>query len=255
MQRESSLSLIDITVENIHPQQNNPNVMQEPEFERLKQEILDVGVISPIIVIPKLDQDGHYTIVNGEHRWKACREIGQTFIPCVVLYDNRFQDQEFLELLNIRLNNLHGSLDHLKLLPIYQKNVEKYGAEEVQSMMGLANKTIWKKTRRVLDGYLAKAGVAESERAQILDNVDAGQAESVSKKITRALKAKNPLGDLHSVLFMHSGKESLAISIPQDVFRLLKTLHVSCQSDDQAIGDVLRPHILAAVKSVAPDAS
>jgi ParB/RepB/Spo0J family partition protein len=255
MQRESSLHLVDISVENIHPQENNPNVMQEAEFERLKQEILDVGVISPIIVIPKRDQDNHYTIVNGEHRWRACQDIGQSFIPCVVLYDNRFQDQEFLELLNIRLNNLHGSLDHLKLLPIYQKNVEKYGAEEVQAMMGLANKTIWKKTKRVLDGYLAKAGVTESERAQILDNVDASQAESVSKKITRALKAKNPLGDLHSVLFMHSGKESLAISVPEDVFRLLKSLHLSCQSDDQVIGDVLRPHVLAAVKSISPESN
>jgi len=87
--------------------------MSDAEFERLKRVISEVGFLVPIIVAANADNQT-FTIINGHHRVKAAVEIGYQFIPSVILYDDKFKDPDFLELLNLRINNIHGQIDPLK---------------------------------------------------------------------------------------------------------------------------------------------
>ena len=61
----------------------------------LRDSIQAIGVIDAISVRHKVAEDGteHYEIINGLHRYTACKELGLDTIPCVV---REFDDSEVL---------------------------------------------------------------------------------------------------------------------------------------------------------------
>ena len=56
MMKESSLRVADISVLEIVPNENNANEMNENSFNRLVDEIRDVGFLVPIHVVPFADK-------------------------------------------------------------------------------------------------------------------------------------------------------------------------------------------------------
>jgi ParB-like chromosome segregation protein Spo0J len=80
--REKAVKLQELEIEYVAidelvPNLYNPNRQNEHEFDLLKRSILEDGFTQPIIV----GADGK--IVDGEHRWRAARELGQERIPIV----------------------------------------------------------------------------------------------------------------------------------------------------------------------------
>jgi PRTRC genetic system ParB family protein len=62
----------------------NPREFFDPqEFLELVESVRKDGVVQPIVVRP-YGEPGHYQIVAGERRWRACREAGVQFIPAVI---------------------------------------------------------------------------------------------------------------------------------------------------------------------------
>ena len=61
----------NVPIDSIHPNSWNPNVMKGSVYEFLKRSIKDLGFVQPVLVT----RDG--TIIDGEHRWKAAKEVGQ----------------------------------------------------------------------------------------------------------------------------------------------------------------------------------
>lgn len=59
----------------LKPNIYNPNRQSEQEFSLLLKSITDDGMTDPVLCLP----DG--TIIDGEHRWKACKQLGFTEIP------------------------------------------------------------------------------------------------------------------------------------------------------------------------------
>jgi ParB family chromosome partitioning protein len=55
--------------------------------------------------------DGAYTLVDGEHRWRAARDAGITHVPCIVLPASR--DEAMLD--TIRMNQLRGNAIPIKM--------------------------------------------------------------------------------------------------------------------------------------------
>ena len=79
--RSKKLALLKIEyvhVDAIKQNTYNPNKMQPSEFSMLKKSIGDDGFTQPVIV-----QKGLNEIVDGEHRWRAAKELGYTEIPVV----------------------------------------------------------------------------------------------------------------------------------------------------------------------------
>ncbi len=56
----------------------NPNVMTDSIFQKMKLTIEDKGLFGSIIVRPFA---GCYQILDGQHRWKACKELGYKELP------------------------------------------------------------------------------------------------------------------------------------------------------------------------------
>ena len=66
----------------IAPNGYNPNVVGEEVLAKLRSEIADRGMCEPIL-IRKRGDDG-YEIIDGEHRWQICKELGWQEIPTVL---------------------------------------------------------------------------------------------------------------------------------------------------------------------------
>lgn len=76
--------LSKIPVELISPNPFQPRTHFDIEaFEELKKSILSNGLIQPITV-RRLDS-GHYQLISGERRLKACNEIGYREIPAYII--------------------------------------------------------------------------------------------------------------------------------------------------------------------------
>lgn len=122
-----------LPVDALVPPERNPNSMPDADYAALVANIRSTGFLQPILVrgpepprAPTYEDDAvaveelfgtefvwrenlpkSLPIVDGEHRWRAAREVGLTEVPCVV---GEFDDRT-VELLRIGMNRLRGELD------------------------------------------------------------------------------------------------------------------------------------------------
>jgi len=97
-----------ITVEKIKPNSYNPNVVSEPIMAKLRAEIGQKGLCEPIIV---RSGGNAYEIVDGEHRWRICRDLGWKEVPCIV---QDYDDKE-AKIKTLQLNYMRGAAVPIKL--------------------------------------------------------------------------------------------------------------------------------------------
>lgn len=109
-----------VPIDDIIPNQYNPNRQNDHEFELLLASIRSDGFTTPVVVL------SDNTIVDGFHRWKAARELGMTEVPVVrvdmdaaqarvsTLRHNRARGDEDIEMATAILRDLDslGMLDH-----------------------------------------------------------------------------------------------------------------------------------------------
>ncbi len=79
----------------IHLLQTNPEQPRTAmgEIGELTKSIADHGVLEPILVRPT--EDGHFTIISGERRYRAALEAGLAEVPCIEM---DVSDSELLEI-------------------------------------------------------------------------------------------------------------------------------------------------------------
>ena len=72
--RLDRLTIEYVSAATLTPNDYNPNRQNEHEFTMLKSSILEDGFTDPVKVV---DRDGARVIVDGEHRWRAVRELAE----------------------------------------------------------------------------------------------------------------------------------------------------------------------------------
>ena len=60
----------------------NPNQMDKKTLKAEKESIEKYGVVAPIIVRPLKNK---YQIIDGEHRYRVCNDLGYKKIPSVIV--------------------------------------------------------------------------------------------------------------------------------------------------------------------------
>ncbi len=125
-----------IELDKIEVNEANPNEMDEKEFENLKKEIKKRGFLVPIIV-RKLGEN-KYKLIDGEHRFKAVRELGYKEIPAIVLEISEEEEKYLL----INLNKIRGSFNPIKYARLVEDLVNKYTLEKVKEAIYLSEREI-----------------------------------------------------------------------------------------------------------------
>src|SRR5258708_13906939 len=70
----------DVPVEQLRPL--HERTVRKGSFQKLRASIEAVGLIEPLVVYR---EEGHFLILDGFLRYKACLELGVKAIPCLLL--------------------------------------------------------------------------------------------------------------------------------------------------------------------------
>ncbi len=137
-----------LRVDEIRPNQWNPNEETDEEFALLVESIRAEGFIQPVNVCPLEPREGKvkYELIGGEHRWGAARVLGMEEIPGIVL-DDYAEDRR--KMLTVRMNVLSGKMNPLKFTRMFNDMLRKYQDKAILSkLMGFATEEAFKKVYR-----------------------------------------------------------------------------------------------------------
>jgi hypothetical protein len=239
MSEHKRVDLRHIPIDLIVPNDWNPQGQDEITFQRLVDEIRDVGFLDPLEVVP-LD-NGQYRIIGGEHRWQAAKVVGLEELPCSILIDAKWQDEDLQKFVTVRLNVLKGKLDPTKFAKLYQEMAEKYGAEALQQLMGYTDTKGFQK----LVGDV-KRGLKKSLPKEMQDEFDekAKEAKTVEdlESIIQNLFAK--YGDtvnLSYVIFVYGKQEHVYVQANMKLKKAVDQILLYCKKTGQDINEVLLP--------------
>lgn len=116
----SAFKIEVVPIDSLRPNNWNPNRQTPDEFEKLKRSIVENGFSQPIVVM----MDGE--IIDGYHRWKACKELGFTKIAVIKSDLDEFQKK----LATIQFNEARGNED-MELLGKMMKDFEALGMGDI----------------------------------------------------------------------------------------------------------------------------
>ncbi len=146
----------------IHLIEANPNQPRSSmgDLSELTKSITDKGVLEPILVRPR--EDGRFTIISGERRFRAALEAGLSEIPCIEM---DVADNELLEIALIE-NLQRRDLSPFEEADGYHALQERHGYthEQIADAVGKSRVTI---TEALAIGRLPDAVQAECRRADI----------------------------------------------------------------------------------------
>ncbi|HEX4960906.1 MAG TPA: ParB/RepB/Spo0J family partition protein [Thermoanaerobaculia bacterium] len=195
----TSGQVIDLPLDHIQPDPNQPRPIAEPETDAeilaLADSIRTVGfVLEPILVEPDPEVSGQWRIVAGERRYHASRLAGMSSIRSLLLTDL----DEPRRLLFQLIENLHRKdLDLLPKARAFQRLKELTGlkAKDVAKQLGVSESSfsahlrVLKATGVVLQALEAKM-VANTETCRLLTELPEAHQERL---VRDAIRERTPL--------------------------------------------------------------
>jgi ParB family transcriptional regulator, chromosome partitioning protein len=123
----------EVPVGAVTPNPRQPRQVFDTEaLEELAASIREVGLLQPVVVRKLMP--GHYELVMGERRWRACQLAGLAEIPAIV---RETSDDDLLR--NALIENLHREqLNPLEEAAAYQQLLDDFSAthEELARKVG-----------------------------------------------------------------------------------------------------------------------
>lgn len=154
-----NLLRLDLPVGLLEKNEDNPNKMSPREFDLLVDNIDKTGITDAVLVRPlnfalahdlastikgdKLvkafeEKNVKFRIVGGHHRFDAAVYLGFETVPCTVIMDPEFdEEQEKFQL--VRMNVIRGKLDPQAFFNLYNKLSSQYTEEILQDAFGFAD--------------------------------------------------------------------------------------------------------------------
>ncbi len=117
----STLNVEYVHVNDIYPNEWNPNRQSDHDFELLLKSMSEDGFTQPVVCIRT--EDGRVKIVDGEHRWRAAHTLKFDEIPVVITP----MTEEQAKIATLRHNRARGSED-IDLTAELLRDLEKMGA-------------------------------------------------------------------------------------------------------------------------------
>jgi len=146
----------------IEPNPWNPNEQDPAIFKSLKKSIEDNGFTCPIL-IRELEKD-KYQIIDGEHRYRACKELGYVKIKAENM---GIVNDEIAKILTIALNNIKGQDDLIKRAQILktlnegQRTLFPWTKEQIENELKLLDFD-WDKFNKTKESEIPKEGKKET---------------------------------------------------------------------------------------------
>lgn len=127
-----------VAIDKVKPNPWNFNEQSPETFEKQKHSLEEFALVMPVIVreIPGSDS---LEIVDGEHRWRAAKELGW---PEVAVWNLGECDDAYAQQLTILLNELHGTPNIDNLANLIKNLDEQLGRETIEMNLPFTSQQI-----------------------------------------------------------------------------------------------------------------
>ena len=131
----------EIKLSLIEPNRNQPRKKFDKEkLEALSESITEHGVIQPIIITPS--DNGMYTIIAGERRWRAAKKAGLREIPAIVRDYSEIEAAQIALIENLQredLNPIEEAAGYRALMDEFSLTQEEISKRIGKSRSAIAN--------------------------------------------------------------------------------------------------------------------
>ena len=183
----------EIAIAAITPNPRQPRqAFDEDALDELAASVREVGLLQPVVV--RKVMPGHYELIMGERRWRACQRAGLDHVPAIV---REAPDDDLLR--DALIENLHREqLNPLEEAAAYQQLLDDFGAthEELAGKIGRSRPHI-SNTLRLLSLPPAvqkrvAAGVLSAGHARALLGAGRPPSAGASRAADRGGRAVRP---------------------------------------------------------------
>ncbi len=176
-----------IPIERVSPNPHQPRALFDEEaLASLAASIVEVGVLQPIIV--REAEEGSYTLVAGERRWRAARKVGLKEIPAII----RESDDRSLLTEALVENLQREDLSPLEEATAYQELLEDFGLthEEVGNRVGKSRSAVTNSLRLLqlpaaIQGKLERGELSAGHARALLGLDDRKFAEHIAERAVK----------------------------------------------------------------------
>lgn len=172
-----------LRTESLKPNEYNPNIMTDEQFQSLVNDFKDNGFVGQPIIINDENE-----IIDGEHRWRCAKFLGYETVP--VVYFNP-KDADHQKMLTIGWNAKRGEMSPTKLAQIIQELNQRHTLEELSGKLGFsANQlkdtlAMTQVTKEFMDKIKKEAEIMNSEVPSVMNFAVSKEQE---KTINEALE-------------------------------------------------------------------
>jgi len=133
--------ITEIKIIDIEPNRSQPRKsFDEESLEELSDSIRQNGVITPILV--QKGENGYYSIIAGERRWRAAKKAGLKTIPAIIKNYDELKLYEISLIENLQrqdLNPVEEAFGYKKLMDSYKLTQEEISLKLSKSRSSVAN--------------------------------------------------------------------------------------------------------------------
>lgn len=129
----------EIKIRDIEPNPEQPRRKFDKEkLDELAESIKEHGLIQPLIV--QKNDNGMYTIIAGERRWRASKLAGLSEVPCI---EREYSEQDTMEIALIE-NLQREDLNPIEEAEGYRRLIDTFGLkqEEVAQRVGKSRSAV-----------------------------------------------------------------------------------------------------------------
>jgi polyhydroxyalkanoate synthesis regulator phasin len=248
--KKSTFEIIMVPVEDLIPDEDNPNSMNETTFDALCEEIQEQGFDEPLLVRASPTQEGKYEIGSGHHRHKAGIVVGLKELPCVVKH---WTDREKKMALTKR-NVMRGDMDKTKLRKLYEDLVKGQDPAQVQREMGYTDR---KKFEAIIDE--AGKSLPTKQRKKLAEAKETIKTmDDLSSVLNRIFKESGSELDDGYLVFSFGGKNHHYFQIGQETEDKLQAIQAYCDENNvpyiEAMASILRQADVTNIPITSPKA-
>ncbi len=227
---EKNVKIIKIT--QIEPNKSQPrNDFDEEKLEALADSIAEYGILQPIVV--KLNQNGFYTIIAGERRWRAARIAKLKEIPAIIKDYDEKSEKEVALIENLQRENLNAIEEALgikELMDLYGMTQEDISKKIGKSRPAVANSlrllNLPENVKNLIKDGLISMGHARALLALPSDKLMISTAEKIIDEDLSVRQTEN------FIKFITAERKTKTLTKEEkEVVRYIKTLEESLSSE------------------------